>query len=77
MKSSAVEQGSPFFGHQLVHRSSTAGRSIAAATFISMPTAKKSTTVWNGRPVSRSTSSHSFLNPALVAARISGSWHAA
>jgi hypothetical protein len=50
---------------------------MEAATFISMPMAKKSTTSWNGSPVRRSTSSHSFLYPARVAARISGSSHAA
>ena len=38
----AVISGS--FGHQLVYRSSTAGRSMAAATFISMPMAKNVTT---------------------------------
>ena len=50
---------------------------MAAATFISMPTAKKSTTVWKGRPVIRSTISHSFLYAARVASRISGSLQAA
>lgn len=34
---------------------------MAAATFISMPTAKKSTTRWKGSPVSLSVSSQSFL----------------
>ncbi len=50
---------------------------MAAATFISMPMAKNWTIRSNGSPDTRSTTVHSRLNPARVAARMSGSSHAA